>query len=569
MKRNALLYLTPLLITYAISAHAQHLADTCTMTKLEVKRLPDMTIPRGGHSVLYVNGELTVVGGHTSGFIPTPTAEYLADGKWHLMETVYAHDDGFSLPTRTGRILLGGGHEKPLGIGQVHHVEWYDPETHTFDGFGCLDIRRVFAQAAELRDGTVAISGNWYHHDSTEVFRQPNQFIPMREVSLQRSFPFIFPTSDGDALIMGNTGTHGEHYGFPTIVDRIYGMPFDAPLLAEWHPAYTQVERRTADLCISDTARGEYAHLILMENREQEYAIILVRDTILSLLPTAMPIPSRGPWGKIAFQTLTVDRKTTHAYAIGRDEKRHIYVFAIDYAALLTPEGRLRPTLPKGKSMPARMYYTDPMPDIGDTPPVLTDEGDIAMTGGIYDNNFTPLSGVCLLCVGHHPACSSLVAGRLVGAGVALLLTALGFLLSRRRRRKLQATDTADAAEEAEETPADSDAPDTLMQGIERLMAEEKLYLRNDLKVGDVADMLGTTHRNISKCITAQPEYNSFAHYVNGLRVEHAKQLLRQHPDMKTSTVGLESGFANEPSFFRTFKSFTGMTPREWVIQGG
>ena len=99
-------------------------------------------------------------------------------------------------------------------------------------------------------------------------------------------------------------------------------------------------------------------------------------------------------------------------------------------------------------------------------------------------------------------------------------------------------------------------------------MEEQKLYLQNDLKLGDVADALGTSKRDISECILAQYEYTSFAHYVNSFRVKHAQQLLRKHPDMKASTVGMESGFANETSFFRTFKTFTGMTPREWEAMG-
>ena len=87
--------------------------------KIEVERLPDLNIPRAAHSLFFVNGELTVAGGHTNGFVPTPTAEYLKDGKWHLMDMVYNHDFGFSVVLKSGMVLLGGGSEQPIGIGQT------------------------------------------------------------------------------------------------------------------------------------------------------------------------------------------------------------------------------------------------------------------------------------------------------------------------------------------------------------------------------------------------------------------------------------------------------------------
>ena len=67
---------------------------SCPLVKIEPQRLPDLNIPRFGQAVFYANGELTVAGGHTSGFIPTPTAEYLKGGEWHLMQMTYNHDDG-------------------------------------------------------------------------------------------------------------------------------------------------------------------------------------------------------------------------------------------------------------------------------------------------------------------------------------------------------------------------------------------------------------------------------------------------------------------------------------------
>ena len=132
----------------------------CPIVRIEAERLPDMNMARSGHSAFVVNGEVTVVGGHTSGFKLTPTAEYFKDGEWHQLQTVYTHDGGFSVVLKSGKVLVAGGFKDNLGIGQSYEVEMYDPVAHRFDGFGCLDQKRASATALELDSGRVFITGN-------------------------------------------------------------------------------------------------------------------------------------------------------------------------------------------------------------------------------------------------------------------------------------------------------------------------------------------------------------------------------------------------------------------------
>ena len=93
---------------------------SCPTAKMQVERLPDMNIPRSGHQAFMLDGVLYVIGGHTSGFVPTSTAEYFEDGEWHVLNMVYSHDHGLCLPLRSGKVLIAGGHQQPLGIGQTY-----------------------------------------------------------------------------------------------------------------------------------------------------------------------------------------------------------------------------------------------------------------------------------------------------------------------------------------------------------------------------------------------------------------------------------------------------------------
>ena len=63
-------------------------------THMEHERLPELNIPREAHGLALSGGEYTVFGGHTTGFVPTPTAEYYRNGKWHVVVKAIIHYEG-------------------------------------------------------------------------------------------------------------------------------------------------------------------------------------------------------------------------------------------------------------------------------------------------------------------------------------------------------------------------------------------------------------------------------------------------------------------------------------------
>ena len=120
---------------------------------------------------------------------------------------------------------------------------------------------------------------------------------------------------------------------------------------------------------------------------------------------------------------------------------------------------------------------------------------------------------------------------------------------------------------ETPETPMTPDPKEAanaeLMQRIHHLVVEEKQFLNSDLTASGLANELGTHRNNISACVNLIKGCN-FTQYVNGYRIEYAKQLMLKYPDQKANAIGIDSGFANDISFFRTFKALTGQTPGDW-----
>ena len=137
------------------------------------------------------------------------------------------------------------------------------------------------------------------------------------------------------------------------------------------------------------------------------------------------------------------------------------------------------------------------------------------------------------------------------------LLLVLAFLLWQRKKAKAE-----------EETCTDipinnTDTDEALMLRICQLMEKEQPFLNSELKIADIASQLGTNVSYVSACINRQKGC-PFSQFVNSYRINYAKKLLQHNPDKKILEVWTASGFANETSFFRTFKTLTGMTPTEW-----
>jgi len=535
------------ILSALLASVAAEMPDTtssvCPVVQIKAVRLPDLNIPRADHSLFCVNGEPTVVGGHTSGFVPTATAEYYRNGKWHQISTIYTHDNGFSLPLCSGQVLIGGGHAEPLGIGHTYSVEMYDPDTHSFRGFGCMDTKRCFASAAQLESGQVVISGNWYQGaDNVEVFDGHKSFVHQKEVSQPRSRPFILPISKDDVLILSGVDKRAEPFD-TIVVDRLQGAPLMVPLFERWKPNECEEDKNCDAYFIGEGVNGVYSYLLPVENKDSEQALCRIDGTDFSLLATDAPIPLEHDGHPIRYQDLQMDREVLRAYLFGfTPENGNVYVLSADLST--TPAAL---TLYYATGLPAHVYYRRP---------VLTSEGNLLLAGGkaypddVFDDNFSPHAMALLLPMGRYEDTTGTGASWLWWLLGCATATGITVLILKRRRHEAP-------------VPGGANYDHSLIQRLTRLMEDQKPFLNSALKLQDVADLLGTNRTYITDNIKAATG-QSFTQFVNTYRVKYAKELLSSHPEEKISAIWAESGFATESSFFRTFKAVTGTTPSEW-----
>lgn len=536
----------------------QPMADTSfVQKKMDAVRLPDMNLPRASHNVFYANGELTVVGGHTSGFVMTRTAEYYSEGAWHLMNTVYMHDNGIAVVMDEGRqVLIAGGHEKDFGVGQTYGAEMYYPKSHTFNGFGNLYRKRAFAQGVELNNGQVVIAGNHQGLDAFEVFDKQRGFHHVKDIAPLRFSPYLLPVASDDAIVFGSVWRNDGFQPCDT-VERLKGEPFREPLLSEWMPMFYDGNSHFESAFIGDKAKDDYSYIVAAHHTNGEVAFIHVHDTVFTLLPTECPVPTQSKWGPIAYYRPAVaDPQNHRTYLVGHDTTGRVYVVAAEYDR---------------HPAPLTLYYTDPLEDFGFTTPILTPDGDLVITGGLAHDNFTPFASVWLLPVsGSKPATAVATDDTHPNKNVWWIISGVLLLgacaLALRRFASLTNVEPAtESVPDEQPAPQPDSASNDLLARITELMETKRLYLNPNLKLTDVADALAVHHKAVSACINAQG--CSFNQWINDYRLRHAKNLLLQMPDMKISTVALESGFANERTFFRVFKEVTGMSPKEWTAQ--
>ena len=519
---------------------ADSAGDDAPWQELRVERLPDLNIPRNGHFLACVGGELTVIGGHTTGFIPTATAEYFQGGSWHLLDTYFPHDFGFGVVLPSEQVLAGGGCAEAFGIGQTWGVEMYDPATHNFSPLPVLDVKRgADASAARLSDGRIIVSGNWYAEDMVSVYSPQSGGESLRAPALGRLRPFILQTAPDNALILSSSGTRGENLA--PVADRLRGAPLEVPLLQEWESWTCFCQ--TSNYFIGDETVGGYAWLFpAFRKADGQLGLIKLIGEEFSVLETEQPLPTVSPEGKalVPGAILIADRENRCAWIIrsvvGTGE---IDLARVDYGEALSggkaPVSLYRAEVPDGRTV--HSIGAVPMPG-----------GRIAFVGGLVDSDNYHPDGIAFIL--HTEPVERAALPWIILAGLLLAATVL-FLILRHRKDRLPSVEPEDPFSD-------------LMDRITRQMEEDRLFLKKGLSKEDLARAVHSNSRYISDCINRKAGC-SFTDYVNDYRIRYARQLLYENPDMRLADISEESGFSSEVTFYRNFKARTGQTPGEWL----
>ena len=215
----------PTMMLATIPATRADADKTGVISGLKYEKLPDMKVARLWHQTFPTSNGLVVVGGHTTGFSPTQTAEIYRDGKWQELSIGSAHDGGFSVMLNDGRWMVGGGFSQANGVGQLKDVDIYDPQSNAFQSGPSLSKARALAKAINM-NGNIYVSGNWYTDDNTMVFFDGSSFSAVGNMS-GRSNPHMMQDKDGNILVLGTQNTYGDAVELYTFSDGSKGIAAD------------------------------------------------------------------------------------------------------------------------------------------------------------------------------------------------------------------------------------------------------------------------------------------------------------------------------------------------------
>ena len=102
-----------------------------------------------------------------------------------------------------------------------------------------------------------------------------------------------------------------------------------------------------------------------------------------------------------------------------------------------------------------------------------------------------------------------------------------------------------------------------LLDQLELLMAQERLYLNPDLDLPGLAGRMGISVHQLSELINSRMG-KGFSRYIREYRVAAAQAMLRAEPSASVLAVGLSCGFTSQSNFYEAFREITGMTPGQF-----
>ena len=254
--------------------------ETGAVADLKYEQVADMKTARMGHQVFPSGDGFVVVGGHTTGFQLTTTAELYHNGTWQDLTVGSPHDGAFAVTLSDGRVMVGGGFAAAKGVGQSRATDIYDPATQHFTAGPDMTVARSYCKAVSTGGG-VYVSGNWYADDKVLDYYNGTAFTAVGDMDA-RTKPYLFTNTKGDVFPLAPTDNYGKDIAKvanSSGVVCLRGDKYEASTGKSFYYYYSAYEAYTP-LPLTDEARMEDCHrtdrngfLVLAKSADGSYLL--------------------------------------------------------------------------------------------------------------------------------------------------------------------------------------------------------------------------------------------------------------------------------------------------------
>lgn len=126
--------------------------------------------------------------------------------------------------------------------------------------------------------------------------------------------------------------------------------------------------------------------------------------------------------------------------------------------------------------------------------------------------------------------------------------------------------DLIPALEQTAETTIHTKSANKSFDQLEKAIIEwesTKRFTETGLNIEQVAQALNTNRTYLSNHMNLHRN-QTFKDWINHLRIEEAKQLMKAQPDIPVAQIGVQVGIPDKSNFGRQFTRITGMSPNKW-----
>lgn len=88
-------------------------------------------------------------------------------------------------------------------------------------------------------------------------------------------------------------------------------------------------------------------------------------------------------------------------------------------------------------------------------------------------------------------------------------------------------------------------------------------YVQKGLTIKELSEILHTNRTYLSAYIKTTYKM-TFREWITGLRLEYAKNILKEHPEINVQKLAEASGFLSRSNFIKSFADKEGCTPAKW-----